>query len=90
METITHREYLMRLAYLDEELNRPSRGDNYVMQLIHEVRYLLSKKSKQFTAKPYLLTFGSTKPKKYTKEEQAVRCQQSKARWFGAIFGGKK
>lgn len=37
----SHREYRTRLAWLDEQWNRPDRTDHYLMQVAAEVRRVL-------------------------------------------------
>ncbi len=83
----------MRLAYLDEEWNRPSRMDHYLMVIVYTIANLFNKKAKQFRSKDYTLTFGGTRSKKkkpMTEAEQKAAVRQSKSRWFGMLGIGRK
>jgi len=82
MKTHTHREYLLWTSWLDAEWEKPSRSDNYLMQIAMEVARVLSKKPKLFRLEQFKLTWQKEKPKqsKLTKKEAA---KISKARWFG-------
>ena len=97
IQSHTHREYRTSLAWLDEQLDRPSRSDNYLMQIAAEVRRILrlgevwGSKKKPATVDPndMKLKFVKPKPKaiqKTTSETQA----RSKAGWLASVFGKKK
>mgnify|MGYP001574194689 FL=1 len=38
MKTISRREYLMRIAWMEQQWNEPDRSDNYAMQIAAEVK----------------------------------------------------
>lgn len=39
MKKTSHREYLVWMAWLDRQWDRPSRTDNYLMQVAYQVAY---------------------------------------------------
>ena len=72
------------MNWLDAEWEKPSRSDNYLMQIAMEVARVLSNKPKLYNLKNYRLTWKKDKPKqpKLSKKEAA---RISKARWFGMV-----
>ncbi len=97
MQTHTHREYKTWLTWLDEQWNRPSRSDNYSMQVAIKLQELLNivrvygSKKQPATVNPddMKLEFVQPKPKtaqKITPEMLAM----SKAGWFNAVHYKKK
>jgi len=84
MESHTHREYLTWQAFFEDEWERPSRTDNYLMQIAAEVRRVLSKRPENIKIKHFRLTFGSReKSKAPLTREQATAASQAK--WLGAL-----
>jgi hypothetical protein len=45
MDSITHREYLMRLEWLDDQWNKPDRHDYYAMQIAQKIVQTRRKRS---------------------------------------------
>lgn len=86
MQKTTHREYLAWMDWLNEEWERPSRSDNYLMQIAAEVRRVLSKKPNSIKLRDFLLKFKKQKPKELTLEEAT---KQSKRRWLSWLNIGK-
>ncbi len=89
---MTDREYRIRLAWLEMQWNRPTRSDNYLMQICQEIRRVLSKKPNGIKLAHFKLTFGTgtaVERKSYpqTKEEKDKATAMSQASWFGAVFG---
>ena len=94
MEEIPHREYVSWQLYLQEDWNKPSRSDNYLMLIAYAVANVLKKKPKPFSSKRFRLkfTFGGTKPNKAekTEDEKKAYLKRSRGSWFGALGIGKK
>lgn len=81
MQTISHREFQTRIAFLNGTWENPSRSDHYLMTIAHAIQNVLRKNSKQFKPKEHKLTFKA-KLKKETAES-------AKSRWFGFLRMGK-
>lgn len=71
------------MLYLEEEYNRPSRTDYYLMQIAVEVRRVLSKKPALIKLKHFLIRFtpSTQKSKPPTTEDISSKVAQSKSRW---------
>jgi hypothetical protein len=83
MRSMTQREYEARMAWLDEELNNPSRTDWYLMQIAAEVRKSVVKDPSSVKLPSMKLKSSSPEPAKpITREEATAR---SKSRWFGML-----
>lgn len=77
----------MRLAWLDEQLNKPSRTDHYIMQVSRDIVQGRLKKGHFAKIGDFFLNFvRKAPPRKLTVEEEAAR---AKAVWF-ARTGTKK
>lgn len=83
MESMTHREYLTRLAWIEAEWKIPNRSDWYAMQVAQEVRRVLSKKPNAIKLKEFKLKFEDTEKKKESPKETM---DHSKSVWY-AIAG---
>jgi hypothetical protein len=79
---MTYREYLTRLAWLEEQWNAPSRSDYYTMALITVVRQLLAKNPNSITIEKARLKFSSAKSIEQTREEAD---RKSKAYWLPLV-----
>lgn len=84
MESMSHREYLTRLAWIEDNYNDPNRTDFYLMQIATEIRRVLHKHPKQVKINQFKLPFGKKKEQKWSTMEE------SKAAWFGALNALKK
>jgi len=73
---MTNREYRTWVAYLDQELDHPSRTDHYLMQLTGYVSHIMSKKSWQ--PGDFKLKFKSPQDAEKSLEQ---RVEADKARW---------
>ena len=76
---MSHREYLTRMAWLEENLNDPERSDFYLMQIAQEVRRVLSKKPNKIKLKDFRIKFT---PKV---ENVTSAMQKSKQVWMAAL-----
>ena len=83
MREHTHREYLTWIAWLDEQWGKPSRSDNYLMQIAVEVQRVLSKSPNSIQLKHKLLRFVEPVLTTMAPEAQVAA---SKAKWF-AVTG---
>ena len=86
MEKTTHRQYRLWTYWLRQELNHPSRSDNYLMQIACEVRRVLHKQPARVQLDHFVLEF-KPKTKPVMTEEQTVEAEkravkQSKSRWL--------
>ncbi len=86
----THREYLTRLAWLDEQWNQPSRADHYLMQVAQEVRRVLHKNPGQVLLDHFRIPFVQKKPKKKLKPEDRKAKQGRFKRMMISCFPGLK
>lgn len=94
MASMSNREYNVRLAWLDRQMNEPSRSDFYLMQIAQEVRRVLSKKPETILLEDHFkIKFGrsSTEPKELTQEDKDRATAVARSRWMGLVGpGGKK
>lgn len=60
MSRISHREFRSWLAWRKDQLNSPSRSDQYLMQIAGEVRHVLD--GKKWNVSDFMLTFSKTNP----------------------------
>ena len=79
----THREYLTWIAWLDEQWNKPSKTDSYLMQIAMEVDRVLSNNPNSIQMKHKLLKFVEPVLSTMSPEQKLVA---SKAKWF-AVTG---
>lgn len=89
MKKLSYREYKLRLAWLEDQWNNPSRTDYYLMRLTAIVGGLFSKKKVKLEDQKISFdnsTSRATKPK-ITKEQASAK---SKSRWFGFLGLQKK
>lgn len=89
MRSMTQREYLARLAWIEKDLGEPSRADYYAMQVAAEVRKANNKIKNPESVKLEDMKLRSQKvekPRPVTRREAAAR---SRSRWFG-VLGIKK
>jgi len=84
-QEVTHREYLIWEAWVELEWGRPSRSDNYLMQIVVEVARVLSKNPNNIKMKDKLLKFVAPVAPNSNPE---ARLAQSKAMW--SALAGKK
>lgn len=90
MQSMTHREYLLRLAWIEESWSIPDRTDHYLMQIAQEVRRVLSKSPNRIQMKDFEVKFVS-KDRKVTAQEKEKSVRTSKSTWFVALgISGKK
>jgi hypothetical protein len=76
---MTHREFITWQEWLQEEWNRPSRTDHYLMRIALEVASVLAKDPKSIKIGQFKLEFGKPDPEnpdepsapKMTKERAA-------------------
>jgi hypothetical protein len=94
MRETTYRQYLVWMAWLDDQWNHPSREDTYLMQIACEVRRVLSKNPNQVKVGDFKLEFTSAKPAKTNTEggskgtqplSMEDRVEGSKALWMAAV-----
>ncbi len=84
-----HSERQMRafLAYLDMELERPSRADWYQMQTAAEVRRGNAKDPSSVDVRDMVLRWQrkNARPKELSREEQLKLDAFARAKWFAAL-----
>lgn len=76
---MSHREYLTRLAWIEENLNDPEKNEFYLMQIASEVRRVLSKNPNKIKLEDFKIKFAS----KVTEVQD--RMQKSKQAWMAAL-----
>jgi hypothetical protein len=88
---MTHRQFLAWRAWLQLELNRPSRSDQYIMQLTAEVRRILHKHPNRVKLKDFLLKWES--PEERRRRLASITPEYAEAmamaRWMGVLGGGE-
>ncbi len=75
----SHREFLTRLTWLDDQWNRPSRSDHYLMQIAQRVEDVLRTEPVKRKDDYFVIPFVKKAPPKPLTREQAAAL--SKARW---------
>lgn len=83
---LTHRQHLLNVMLTEEEFNRPSRTDYYIMSLTATVQRLLAKNPQSITLDQQQITF-TKKTKESEEEERKRQIEFSKAIWIGAAGG---
>lgn len=83
MKSMTHREYLTWLEWLDQQWDEPSRSDYYLMQIAAEVRrgYVASRYARRIRIPDFRLRFQ--RPRRPRNLREATRW--AKAKWFAAL-----
>jgi hypothetical protein len=79
MQSMTHREYLTWLAWLEDQWNVPDRTDYYLMQIAGHVAHVMSRKSWQ--PGEYQIKFESRKQTEETPKKIQQPVAESKHRW---------
>lgn len=77
MKRTTHREYLTWMAYFELELDRPSRSDNYLMQIACEVRRTRAETPSAVKLQDFKLQFEQQEQGAVSEEELIRRSQGS-------------
>jgi len=88
MTSMTNREFNTWMEWLDEEMNRPSRSDHYLMSIAQEVRRVLSSRPGQIQLDHFRLKFDrvlSLSPE----QQRAQDLAHSKAAWKSRLYGVK-
>lgn len=83
MAAHTERELGVWLAWLDMQWDRPSRTDQYLMQVACEVRRVLAKRPNEIKLADFRLRLVEPEVKPQMTREQATAL--SKARWLGMM-----
>jgi len=79
MESMTHREYRTRIAWLDEQWHQPTKTDYYLMQIAGHVANVLSKK--RWKLLDYLLNFRVGSKKRGSGRSDTEKTASAKAAW---------
>lgn len=91
MKEHTERQLNLRLYWLREQWNRPSRDNNYAMQIACEVRRLFSKDPSKVHMKDFHLEFKFNKAAPPAATDNGFHMTPelassiAKAKWFGAM-----
>ena len=92
MQKVTYREYLTWQAWLDDEWNRPSRSDKYLMQITLYLWRVLHLFAKNIPTEPTLkeleIKFEKVKPKKEPTKEEIKEKEQRELSWAKAKWAG--
>jgi len=89
MEKTTHREYKIWERWLQNEWNRPSRTDNYLMQIAQRILQARFPKQKfPLDREEIKFTFYDKKMALQKAKDKANKA--ARARWFGWLGVGKK
>ena len=78
MQSITHREFKTWIAWLDDQWNKPSKSDYYLMQIAGYVSHVLSKKSWKLDTYKVNFQVGD---QKQSKDDIGRKTEAAKARW---------
>ena len=86
---MTHREFLMWLWFFEDDLENPSKTEQYLMQIAAEIRAGNVKNPRSVKMKDFHLRFKKPKPEQLstTREQQAGL---SKAMWRSRLGGRKQ
>lgn len=86
MRETTSREFVKWCKILNDEMNKPERGDYYLAALTAEVRRSWVKDPSKVDTKDFIIQFEEVKPKDEPPSEEVLeqRITKSKAAWFGA------
>lgn len=87
MRKTTQRQYHDWMLWLNKDLERPSRSDQYLIQLTAELRLFrqqFSKKRLKISFKEFLLRFSEEKPP-VNEESKKAATLASKRRWFAGL-----
>lgn len=82
MQSMSHREFITRFQWLENEENNPNRTDYYLMQIAAEMRRSWIKNKNGIKLEKFKIKFGradAKEPVKMTKEQAAAI---EKAKWF--------
>lgn len=83
---MTNRQYLVTLAWLQQQWNRPTRSDSYLMQIACEVRRVLSKDPRKIHLSHFELEFGpKSQPRDVRQMTAAEASLEAQARWKTAM-----
>jgi hypothetical protein len=85
---MSHREYLTRLAWLEEQWNIPSLTHHYLMQVAQEVRRGWIKKPSTVKSEHFRLKFTSVTKESKSKSSETYRnriIKSAKAAWLGTV-----
>ena len=89
---MTHRQFLAWQAWLEDEWNRPSRTDYYLMRVAQRVHQTMVKNKAGVTVKDQRVEFDvgrpRAKPKKKSEAEVKRIAAEQRVKWLG-IVGGK-
>lgn len=86
----THREFLTRLAWLDEQWNRPARSDYYLMRVAQRVQQVLSRSPNSVGIDDQRVRFESEAAMRRASEDTAAATRRAKAGWAGLIRAVKR
>ena len=89
MEKVSNREYRMRLAWEQQELNNPSRTDYYLMNIVRHLTRLPGG-SKLADINEFKLPFTFGDKVEETMAEKERRAAHSRLGWGTALGGRKK
>jgi len=85
---MTQREFEARMAWIEEEIDRPSREDWYLMQIAAEVCRTRVRNPQDVKLSDMKLRSGKQEvPQTMTKEEATAR---AKSCWFGMLGVGRE
>jgi len=87
VQSMTYREYLTRLAWLDMMWGQPELSDYYSMQTACEVRRVLSKNPNRVNIEDFILKF--IPPDGMSSEDKARSTQRSKNAWLSILSSVK-
>lgn len=79
---MTHREFLVRMAWIENDMERPSREDWYLMQIAAEILRDRVKDPSKVKLEDMRLRFANPNPPPVTRQEAA---DKSRSRWCGML-----
>ena len=84
---MTRRQFLAWRAWLDSQWNRPSRTDNYVMQVAAEIRRGHVKRPRSVKHEHFELQFKVSGKKPRHEQLPEQKAALSKGKWLGMMKG---
>lgn len=89
----TNREFQLWELWYEQQWNKPSRTDNYLMALTEEVRrfrYMFLKNPPPINDSDFKLTFTRQTVEQKVQLSLQEKAARSKAIWIGAVTGAKR
>jgi len=85
LKEVTHREYRLWMVWLEQDQDRTTPDQYYLMQIAQEVRRVLSRNKKSIKLRDFRIRFTRKKTKPKTQRDKDEATKLSRARWFSFL-----